>query len=142
MSSSSKPKPLPTPQTETDSIPSYSYEKDAESDELPHPSYATESYQSGNTQPNLVLFDSENQNQQQSQSQSYQPPQPQSQPSNPGFNQRTPNAGVRNMPDHASYATSAGWGISNLAAISWFLPPFTSVYVLVVETENVSSCDG
>lgn len=39
-------------------------------------------------------------------------------------------------PDHLSYSTSQGWNLSNLCFATWGLPPFTSVLLLIWETEN------
>lgn len=41
-------------------------------------------------------------------------------------------------PDHSSYSTSQGWSLSNLCFAAWALPPFSSVLMLIFETENVS----
>ncbi|PWN92413.1 hypothetical protein FA10DRAFT_266181 [Acaromyces ingoldii] len=39
-------------------------------------------------------------------------------------------------PDHSSYSTSQGWSLSNLCFAAWALPPFSSVLMLIFETEN------
>ena len=41
------------------------------------------------------------------------------------------------LPDHFSYATSHGVQLSSLCFAAWAFPPFSSVLVLVWETENV-----
>jgi hypothetical protein len=46
----------------------------------------------------------------------------------------TPHQG---RPDHLSYSTAQGWNLSNLCFAAWALPPFSSVILLIVETENV-----
>lgn len=46
----------------------------------------------------------------------------------------SPNNSSR--PDHLSYSTSQGWNLSNLCFATWGLPPFTSVLLLIWETEN------
>ena len=48
---------------------------------------------------------------------------------------RVGGAGI--LPDHHSYSTSQGWSISHLCLLAWAFPPFTSVLVLIWETENV-----
>ncbi|KDN45294.1 hypothetical protein K437DRAFT_235944 [Tilletiaria anomala UBC 951] len=46
------------------------------------------------------------------------------------------SSGAGIIPDHHSYATSQGWSISNLSMAAWAFPPFTSVAILIWETEN------
>jgi hypothetical protein len=41
-------------------------------------------------------------------------------------------------PDHLSYSTAQGWNLSNLCFAAWAFPPFSSVLMLIIETENVS----
>lgn len=36
------------------------------------------------------------------------------------------------------YATSLGWELSKLCALAYIFPPFTSVFLLIFETQNVS----
>jgi hypothetical protein len=43
-----------------------------------------------------------------------------------------------NRPDHLSYSTAQGYNLSNLCFVAWSLPPFSSVLLLIFETENVS----
>lgn len=58
----------------------------------------------------------------------------------PAWSQNGTGAGLgsnhSNRPDHLSYSTSQGWNLSNLCFASWILPPFTSVLLLIWETEN------
>lgn len=99
------------------------------------PRYATESYQSSVPQtPNSALPSAT----------SYQPnfsstpawqQQQQQQPSNTSSNRQYPQNG---RPDHLSYSTTHGWSLSSLCFAAWALPPFSSVLLLIIETENVS----
>jgi hypothetical protein len=41
-------------------------------------------------------------------------------------------------PDHLSYSTAQGYNLSNLCFAAWAFPPFSSVLMLIIETENVS----
>jgi uncharacterized membrane protein len=45
-------------------------------------------------------------------------------------------SGQRGQLDSASYSTSQGFNLSNLCFATWALPPFSSVLLLIYETEN------
>lgn len=55
-------------------------------------------------------------------------------PAGPAF---SAGMGGVTRPDPASYASSRGYSISALCAAAWAAPPFSSVAILVWETENV-----
>lgn len=107
-------------------------------DEEVDPRYATESYQhqvpatnaSRSGQPNVV-FDAASSLESQSYSQSA-PRSNQSQ--QPAWQQQS--GGSAGIPLTQSYGTSRSWSLSSICAIAWALPPFSSVFVLVWETEN------
>ncbi|UZJ54884.1 hypothetical protein CBS101457_004204 [Exobasidium rhododendri] len=109
----------------TSSIPETDGRVSLESDLDPR--YATESYQS--SVPNSSLP-----NQSSSYKQSFQsaPAWAQHPHSQASF-RPTPQQG---RPDHQSYSTAQGWNLSNLCFAAWALPPFSSVLLLIVETEN------
>lgn len=100
------------------------------------PRYATESYQhqvptsnavqSG--QPNVV-FDAAAS----LESQSHSIPR-QNMMQQPAWQQQP--GGSAGIPLTQSYGTSRSWSLSSICAIAWALPPFSSVFVLVWETEN------
>jgi hypothetical protein len=109
--------PHTTPISETDGRESLESDLD--------PRYATESYQS--SAPNHSLPQSAA-----SYKQSFQ--------SAPAWAQQTVNHRPNpqhGRPDHLSYSTAQGWNLSNLCFAAWALPPFSSVLLLIIETENV-----
>lgn len=56
--------------------------------------------------------------------------------SSPSYAQSRPQPGSGARPDHLSYSTAQGWSLSSLCLAAWALPPFTSVLLLIYETEN------
>jgi len=94
------------------------------------PRYATESYQS--SVPNSTIPQSGAA----SYKQSFQSaPAWAQQPLDQAPYRPTPHQG---RPDHLSYSTAQGWNLSTLCFAAWSLPPFSSVLLLIFETENVS----
>lgn len=100
------------------------------------PRYATESYQhqvpNSSASRSNVVFDAASS----LESQTYSHNDPASRGTSaqrPAWQQPGGSAGV---PLTQSYGTSRSWSLSSVCAIAWALPPFTSVLVLVWETEN------
>ena len=93
------------------------------------PRYATESYQhQPSSTSNNVVFDAASSIESQSQpARSFSAPTWQSQSSS--------SAGGNGGYSH-SFGTSQAWSLSSICAIAWALPPFSSAFVLIWETEN------
>jgi len=96
-------------------------------DEDLDPRYATESYQhQPSSTANNVVFDAasavESQSHPHSQSRG-----------GPAWQQSSAQSSLQG--GH-SYGTSQAWSLSSICAIAWALPPFSSAFVLIWETEN------
>lgn len=111
-------------------------------DEDLDPRYATESYQhqpsSASSNNNNVVFDAASslESQQASHhSQSRSGPSWQQQSSAQASLQGGNSSGGGGGYGH-SFSTSRAWSLSSICAIAWALPPFSSAFVLIWETEN------
>lgn len=102
------------------------------------PRYATESYQSSYTNGPSYSKQSpaiSSYNQQSFQSAPVWAQKQQQPPLNSAAQRPHPQS---SRTDHLSYSTAHGWNLSNLCFAAWSLPPFSSVLLLIFETENVS----
>ncbi|GAC92723.1 hypothetical protein PHSY_000278 [Pseudozyma hubeiensis SY62] len=102
-------------------------------DEDLDPRYATESYQH---QPssNNVVFDAASAVESQQPSRGASTWQQQQQHQQPTSFQGGSGGGGGGL-SH-SFGTSQAWSLSSICAIAWALPPFSSAFVLIWETEN------
>nr|CDI52735.1 conserved hypothetical protein [Melanopsichium pennsylvanicum 4] len=98
-------------------------------DEDLDPRYATESYQHAPAANNDLVFDAssslESQSHPSRSAPSWQQPQLSSLQGGNGGGGLT-----------QSFSTSQSWSLSSICAIAWALPPFSSAFVLIWETEN------